>query len=584
PYILSLLKVGQTASIVGELDIKKKPLIIGRDFELVKGELIHTGRIVPVYSEIYGLSSRTIREKVWRVIQSLGENQIPDELPEVILKNESLISLDTALRQIHFPSSLTQLNQAKMRLGFDELFYIQLSSQMIKNEWRKERVVFPFRIDGSIEHKIQSFIELLPFKLTKDQLISIADIKTDLAREYPMNRFLQGDVGSGKTVVAAVAAYIAYLNNTQTLIMAPTEILAEQHYKSFQALFAKLHIKIALQTGSHKSITTSDKIKYDIIIGTQALLTKGVRIDSVGFIVIDEQHRFGVAQRAMLREKGGHPHLLTMTATPIPRTVALTLYGELDLSAITTMPSGRIPIKSFVVPPQKRFDAYEWIKKQVDKHHSQVFIICPLVKESEVETMKSVKAVTAEYKILKTKIFPEFSVGLLHGKLKAIEKNKLMEEFRANKHEILLSTSVVEVGIDIPNATIMLIEGAERFGLAQLHQLRGRVGRGALQSYCLLFTSNDNPQSAGRLAFFARTENGAELAAYDLKLRGPGSIFGTMQHGYVDLKIASLTDTALIYRARKEVESVLALSPTLLKFPGLLTAIKQKKVDHVSRD
>lgn len=582
PYILSVLKIGQPVSIVGELDIKKKPLIVGRDFELVKGELIHTGRIVPVYSEIYGLSSRTIREKVWRVIQLLGEHIIPDELPDIVLRNETFVSLDIALHQIHFPSSQVELDQAKMRLGFDELFYIQLSSQIIKNKWHKQQVNISFEHTIKQDVHVSQFIKSLPFELTPDQIQVLEEIRLDFTKAHPMNRFLQGDVGSGKTVIAAIAAYIAFLNNAKTLIMAPTEILAKQHFDTLTVIFQNHGIKVGLQTGAYKHVTKKGEEAFDILVGTQALLSSHMSYEKVGLIVIDEQHRFGVADRALLKSKTSNPHLLTMTATPIPRTVALTLYGELDVSVIESMPKGRMITKTFIVSPLKRKDAYEWIRRRIHDEHEQLFVVCPLVDESEHETMKSVKAVTVEFENLKTQ-FPEFSIGLLHGKIKAVDKNIVMDEFKNNTHHILLSTSVVEVGIDIPNATIMLIEGAERFGMAQLHQLRGRVGRGKVQSYCLLFTSNPAIPT-DRLTFFATHSNGAKLAEFDLKTRGPGSIFGTNQHGFTELKIADITDASLISQAQKAAKTLLSKDDNLKNYPKIKAHLESIHPENISRD
>lgn len=392
-----------------------------------------------------------------------------------------------------------------------------------------------------------------------------------------MNRFLQGDVGSGKTVVAAIAAYISFLCGFQTLIMAPTEILAMQHYETILKLFKSLPLKIAIQTGSKKSMKGKND-SFDIIIGTQALLTSSLAFQRVGLVVIDEQHRFGVAQRSLLKEKGKEPHLLTMTATPIPRTLALTLYGDLDLSTITQMPLGRLPIKTFLVPLVKRAAAYAWIEKKVNEEHIQVFIICPLIEESESETLQTVKAAKKEYEHLKNIVFKGLNVSLLHGKLKPKEKELIMKEFSVGKTDILVSTSVVEVGIDIPNATIMIIEGAERFGLAQLHQLRGRIGRGKLQSYCYLFSEIQDEGKLKRLHFFTGTNNGVKLAEYDLGQRGAGNIFGTKQHGYLKLKIASLSDMELMRQAKNAALYILEKYPHLYSISSMQKQIEEVKI------
>jgi len=436
--------------------------------------------------------------------------------------------------------------------------------------------------------RITDFVNNLPFKLTSDQNKVIEEIFSDLKKTTPMNRFLQGDVGSGKTIVAAIACYLSFLNGYQSIIMAPTEILAQQHYQSISKLFVRNGLKpfptITLITGSTKKDIqpTPYNLQPNIIIGTHALLSAKTKFKKVGLVVIDEQHRFGVEQRALLKEKSLNPHILTMTATPIPRTVALTLYGELDLSYITEMPKGRQKIKTFLVPKEKRNKGYNWIKSQITNNKSQIFIVCPLIEESEAETLKSVKAVKIEFENLK-KIFNGFKLGLLHGKLKSVEKNKIMEDFKTKKIDILVSTPVVEVGIDIPGATIMLIEGAERFGLAQLHQLRGRVGRSNKQSYCFLYTENDTEKTKNRLEFFCKNHLGVKLAEFDLKSRGAGNIFGTEQHGFVNLKIASLTDFELIDKTKKAVEYFVK-NHKIEDYPDLEVVVEKFKVRRISKD
>ncbi len=558
-----------------------------KEYELLRdinAPTIHTGKIIPVYPEKLGLSSRTLRDKVAQVIQNLEYNQAVSEslewLPEPIRGFNKLMSEWEAYKNIHIPKTLSDANLARKRLAFDELFTIQLSAALVKQQWKEESVTHAFDIPGK-QKELNDFISNLPFTLTGAQRRSTDEILADLSKTTPMNRFVQGDVGSGKTVVAAISAYATYLNGYQTLIMAPTEILAEQHYKTISTLFQKYPIKIGLQTGSKKMVKEDDE--FDIIVGTQALITKSLKFDKVGLVVVDEQHRFGVAQRAALKQKGTNPHLLTMTATPIPRTVALTLYGELDLSEINEMPKGRAPIKTFLVAPGKRSDAYEWIKKEIKTNQSQVFIICPLIEESEVETMKSIKAAKKEYEYLKNDVFRDFNLALLHGKMKPKEKNEVMAEFKEKKHHILVSTSVVEVGIDIPNATIMMIEGSERYGLAQLHQLRGRVGRGSKQSYCLLFTDAGEPSSQQRLRYFAKTLNGMELAEFDLKLRGPGMIFGTQQHGYMNLRVANLSDIDLIKMVKGAVNYFMS-NCKLNKYKKIKQMVDIYRTQQIARD
>ena len=578
PYLIHVLKEGMTVFVAGEVvRFAGKITLQPSEWELTKDETIHTNRIVPIYSEIRGLSSKTIREKVFHIISHLKNTGEPhDQMPDEVIKFNNILLLHQAYMGVHFPESKTHLVASRRRLGFDELLSLHLYSQMTRKEWQQKKATHHFLLDDKKKLLIEKFINSLPFKLTDDQKTSIDEIKHDLLKTHPMNRFLQGDVGSGKTVVAAIAAYISYLNGFQTLIMAPTEILATQHYQTIQKLFKSLPLKIAIQTGSQKSMKKG--AVYDIIIGTQALLTSSLTFDRVGLVVIDEQHRFGVAQRSLLKEKGKEPHLLTMTATPIPRTLALTLYGDLDLSTITQMPLGRLSIKAFLVPLAKRTAAYAWIEKKVKEEHVQVFIICPLIEESESETLQTVKAAKKEFEHLKNEVFKNLKVSLLHGKLKPREKELIMKEFSEGRTDILVSTSVVEVGIDIPNATIMIIEGAERFGLAQLHQLRGRIGRGSVQSYCYLFSEIQDESKLKRLHFFSATNNGVKLAEYDLGLRGAGNIFGTKQHGYLKLKIASLSDIELMKQAKNAALYILEKYPHLFSLSEMQKHVEEIKI------
>lgn len=578
PYLIHILKEGMTIFVAGEVvRFAGKISIQPHEWELAKEETIHTNRIVPVYSEIRGLSSKTIREKLFHIITHLKNTSEPiDQLPREVLEFNHVLTQHEAYIGVHFPKSKNHLIESRRSLSFDELLGLHIYSQMVRREWQRKNVKHPFIIDEGRRLKIDEFINALPFELTGDQIVAIDEIRQDLLKRHPMNRFLQGDVGSGKTVVAAVASYISYLNGFQTLIMAPTEILATQHYQTIKKLFNSFPLKIAIQTGSQKSMKKGDK--YDIIIGTQALLTSSLTFDKVGLVVIDEQHRFGVAQRSLLKEKGKEPHLLTMTATPIPRTLALTLYGDLDLSTITQMPLGRLPIKTFLVPLEKRTAAYSWIQKKVKEERVQVFIICPLIEESESETLLTVKAAKKEFEHLKNDVFKDLTVSLLHGKLKPREKELIMKEFSEGKTDILVSTSVVEVGIDIPNATIMIIEGAERFGLAQLHQLRGRIGRGSAQSYCYLFSEIREEDKLKRLHFFAATNNGVKLAEYDLGQRGAGNIFGTKQHGYLKLKIASLSDVQLMKQAKGAALYILEKYPHLFSLSSIQKQVEEARI------
>lgn len=589
-YLTNVLHDGLYIAVAGQVErfgrtINMKPT----EYEVLRSpdaKTIHTGRLVPVYSTIYGVSSKTIREKVQYVL-SLFMQEKSEELefiPHEILEKFDLLSYQSALAGIHEPDTRESYRKARKRLAFNELFIRVLSSHLVKEKWKQETITRPIRIDKTIQKKLDALVKELPFELTSAQTRTTDEILSDLKQKTPMNRFVQGDVGSGKTVVAAIAAYATYLNRLQTLIMAPTEILAQQHYKTVTSLINDPNVRIGLQTGSKKSVTKKQAaLEFDIVVGTQALITQSLNFDRVGLVVIDEQHRFGVKQRAMLKDKGINPHLLTMTATPIPRTVSLTLYSELDLSVIDEMPKGRKPIKTYVTPQTKRDKGNEWIKKQIKETGSQVYIICPLVEESESETMKSVRAVTVEYEHLKSQVFKDFKVALLHGKMKSKEKEQVMDDFKARKYDILVSTSVVEVGVDVPNATIMLIEGAERFGLAQLHQLRGRVGRSDKQSYCFLFTSTKESENTKRLQYFSSTNSGMKLAEYDLKLRGPGDLYGTQQSGYTDLQLADITNYRQVHDAQDAVQMV-TTKFTIQKLPKLQAIISQYQLDQISRD
>lgn len=558
PYLLSQMKRGSMYTFSGTVKQFGSAVTLQPEtFELV-GEGgssgVQTGRILPVYSEAKGLSSRLLREKIAGILPLAAH--IEETLPLSVIKTHGLQPLPAALQTLHRPLKLEHLVWAKERLAFEELFLLQLSTALIKKNWEENNVIEEITYTKAQDKKVKELIASLPFGLTTDQLTAHTDIVADLTKKQPMNRFLQGDVGSGKTVVAVLASYLAVLSGKKTLYMAPTEILALQHAETFKKFLTPLGVSIGVQTGSKKDLKKGEE--FDIIIGTHALLSSPVVVKHVALVIIDEQHRFGVKQRALLKAKGISPHLLTMTATPIPRTVALTAFGELDMSVLNTMPLGRKPIKTYVVTQAKRKDAYIWIKKEITTDKIQVFVICPLVEESKTETLSSVKAATTEFELLK-KEFAGLSLGLLHGKMKPTEKNAILDEFRAKKIDILVATSVVEVGIDIPNASIMIIEGAERFGLSQLHQLRGRVGRGSAQSHCLLFSSNNIP--APRLQFFSSTLDGMKLAEYDLKERGPGNIFGIEQSGFMEMKFASFSDSALIQKTQKAVQEYIAIDP-----------------------
>ena len=606
PYLTKTLKAGTPVSLSGKVKIEKAhPKLMSPTWEVIRivdslssidnRQTLHTGRLVAVYPETEGISSKWFRAKIALVLPRYTE-KLEDYLPQSIVKEENLISLSQALSKIHQPENYDDVELARKRLGFDELLLIQLVSLKRQIERKKSRIAPKMKMDQT---KLNALITSLPYKLTTAQKRAVSEILADLARSQAANRLLEGDVGSGKTVVAATAAYISHLNGFDTLFAAPTEILAFQHQKTLHDMLSGLGVKIGIWTGSKKSAG-------NITVGTHALLSTFKPGKQVGLVIVDEQHRFGVAQRAKLfldNSQSATPHLLTMTATPIPRTLALTLYGDLDLSVLDEMPLGRQKIATFVVPNKKRQDAYGFIEKQV-KEGRQAFIITPFVEPSE--SMITVKAATEEFEKLKTIFGTRHSgesriagrlqnldsgraslarmtkestikLGLLHGQLKPKEKEKIINDFKANKIHILVSTPVVEVGIDVPNTTVMMIESAERFGLAQLHQLRGRVGRGEYKSYCLLFTESNSDISTKRLKSMEKVHVGFELAEIDLKMRGPGEVFGLRQSGFFNFKIADITDRVLVSIAQKHARDILEKDPELKTNPAL-----QKELEKIN--
>ena len=580
PFLIRSIHKGSRIALSGTVDVfgggraMKSP-----EYEIISEapdtQLIHTGRLVPIYPETARISSKWLRRQIHTILTKHA-NDFTEYLPEHILKNHQFLDLPQALWKIHFPHSLEEAQKAKNRLAFDELFLLNLAAHKRKEEWNAKKVGNRFFI-AKFKKEISAFWNSLPFTLTNAQQRAVKEIFKDIASPKPMNRLLAGDVGSGKTVVGTIAMYLAFLNGFQSVLMAPTEILAQQHYKTISELLTTLGVSVHLITGSVKTKRGKQE-KPDILVGTHALLARNDHFETVGLVIIDEQQRFGVEQRALIRQKGENPHFLTMTATPIPRTVALTLYGDLDLSFLDEMPKGRIRVKTWFVPEEKRKNAYAWIEKQIKTFQSQTFIICPFIDRSE--TMQSVKAATKEFEYLK-KEMPHVRFALLHGRMSSKEKESVLEAFRKKDADILVSTPVVEVGIDIPNATIMVIEGAERFGLAQLHQMRGRVGRGTKESYCLLFTQSSSQITIQRLKAMEEIHVGARLAELDLKLRGPGDVFGVLQHGMPSLKIASFSDFGLIAKARNEAEE---LFPKLSSYPLLVEKLKEVTSEKVSAD
>lgn len=589
PYLTKVLKIGDEVFLSGKVDFDHCGLhLTSPIYEKVPkcGQTTHTARIVPIYPSTENLTQKQIRFLV-KLIIPLAK-QVKEWLPEEVKKEFKLVDLDIALTQIHFPDDNIKLEQAKKRLKFDELFLVQLQNLLLKIDLQKSQAPkIKFK-----ENETKKFVSSLPFKLTTAQKKAAWEILQDMEKSQPMNRLLEGDVGSGKTIVAAIAILNVILNGYQAVLMAPTEILAHQHYTTFCKLFNIFDVKIGLLTSSERIVNQSSIIKNleisenkkninskflifnsDLVIGTHTLIQENVRFNNLGLAIVDEQHRFGVEQRKKLRgsEENMSPHFLSMTATPIPRTMSLIFYGDLDLSVIDEMPVGRKKIITKIVAPEKRKAAYDFIRKEI-KSGRQAFVICPLIDPSDKLGVRSAKD---EYKKLSQEIFPDIKVGLLHGKMKAKAKEKIMRDFLENKINILVSTSVVEIGIDVPNATIMMIEGAERFGLAQLHQFRGRVGRSNFQSYCLLFSESENLETIQRLNTVVMSENGFVLAEKDLALRGPGEIFGTRQHGLPNFKVATLTDYDVIRDAKIAAENLIKKDPTLLNYPMLTSKLNE---------
>lgn len=570
PWIANRLSPGTQIVVSGKVSsYLGRKVMTNPDWELVEQEHLHTNRIVPVYPLSGRITQKWLRKILYQTI-TYWAPRIQDFLPQEIRQQAGLVNLQTAIQQAHFPDSDARLKTARERLAFDEIFLLQLGVLRQKRTWQAGTG----RIFSVSDEWLEENISRLPFTLTGAQRRVIAEIRTDLSSGRPMDRLIQGDVGSGKTVVAALGAAIVIQGGAQAAIMAPTTILAEQHYRSFSRLLthsgedgkgilspAEIRLLISDTSESEKreilSGLSDGSIK--LVIGTQSLIEDAIVFNDLQFLVIDEQHRFGVAQRAALRAKGQNPHLLVMTATPIPRSLALTVYGDLDLSVIDEMPVGRIPIETHVVMPVERERAYQLIRSQIAEGH-QAFIIYPLVEQGDNDEGK---AAVEEHQKLQQEIFPKFSIGLLHGRLKPEEKDAVMARFRDGEYQILVSTSVVEVGVDIPNATVMVVEGANRFGLAQLHQFRGRVGRGSSKSYCLLIPETDEAVENERLVAMAESNDGFVLAEKDLAQRGPGDFLGTRQSGFAELRMASLTDIRLIEKARHFAQQLFAADPDL---------------------
>jgi ATP-dependent DNA helicase RecG len=572
PWIGKRIRSGNQVVLAGKTEQYLGRLVINNpELELLEQEHLHTHRIVPVYSLTANITQRWLRRSMYQVV-SYWAPRVQDMLLESILSAAEVISLSEALQQIHFPDSWEKLARARQRLAFDEIFLLQMGVLRQKRSWQ-ERAARVFAIE---EEMLSPILERLPFNLTGAQQSSLQDIRQDLASGKPMNRLLQGDVGSGKTIVAALGAAIIANSGAQSAFMAPTGILAEQHYRNLSRLFCteqdtdegfwlrpeqvRLLVGSTPEAERREILAALECGDIKILIGTHALLEEPVVFKDLEYVVVDEQHRFGVEQRAVLRAKGSSPHLLVMTATPIPRSLALTVYGDLDLSVMDEMPVGRQIVETQIFFPRERERSYELVRSRLGEGQ-QAFIIYPLVEESDGN---ETKAAVNEFERLSKEIFPEYKLGLLHGRMRPDEKDAVMADFRDNQVQILVSTSVVEVGVDVPNATAMIIEGANRFGLSQLHQFRGRVGRGEIKSFCILIPDSPDDASNQRLTAMVETNNGFFLAERDLEQRGPGSFLGTRQSGYhSDLNMASLTDVHLIIKARDQAQNLFQQDPEL---------------------
>ncbi|MGB9866779.1 MAG: ATP-dependent DNA helicase RecG [Bacillota bacterium] len=581
PYMKEKFRVGMRVALSGRVTFRYgRKEFNSPDFEEMDGDSpIHAGRMVPVYALTEGLSQRWLRETMKYVVESFAP-LVDEVLPEETVKKYKFPSAGEAVRAFHFPSGPEELERARRRLAFEELFLMQLGVVSFKRQ---------NSLTKGYSHKpdpplVEQLVASLPFQLTRAQKRVWDEIRRDMEGPFPMNRLLQGDVGSGKTVIAAMAIAKCVQSGYQAALMAPTEILAEQHFNTLRAFLCPLGVRVRLLTSSTGAKERAEVLEglaegsVDVAVGTHSLLEEGVVFRQLALAITDEQHRFGVRQRARLMSKGASPDTLVMTATPIPRTLALTLYGDLDISVIDEMPPGRRPVETAWFPPSKRGQIYRWLREQLSRGE-QAYVVCPLVEESDAVEAAAAVDLAEE---LKEKWLSDVAIGVLHGKMKSAEKREVLSAFKKGKLAVLVSTTVVEVGIDVPNATILVVEGAERFGLAELHQLRGRVGRGSKQSYCLLIADPKSEVARARLEVITRTHSGFEIAEEDLKLRGPGEFLGTRQHGEIQFRVADLgKDLDLLVAARKEAERVLQRDPTLASHARLRQVLEQRLWDRL---
>ncbi|MFH0840221.1 MAG: ATP-dependent DNA helicase RecG [Candidatus Omnitrophota bacterium] len=562
PYLKKYFKPGDEIILYGKVEKFKYLQITHPDYEVLKRDeespdIINMGRIVPIYPLTQDVSQKYLR---LLIDYALGSNisLISDAIPTQVRARCRLADVKFAVKNMHFPVNFESLKMAERRIIFEEFFMLGTALALIKKEREKRGEGLAHEVKDGL---FGDFKNMLPFELTKEQEAAIKNIEADMISPRPMNRLLEGEVGSGKTVVAMYALLLTIKNGFQGAVMVPTEILAQQHYLTLSEFFVSLGINVRLLTGStpdDEKEAIKDEMKRgkaNIIIGTHSLIQEGVSFEKIGLLVIDEQHKFGVSERALLRKKGINADVLIMTATPIPRTLALTVYGDLDISEIRELPEGREAISTYWVEEERKDKVYKFVREEIVSGR-QAYIVCPRIEESKNSDLVSAKKVYGE---LAEKIFPEFKTALIHGRMKSVEKEKIMKDFKKNKINILVSTTVIEVGIDIPNATVMIIENADRFGLAQLHQLRGRIGRGGHKSYCILISNPENEDAKKRLQAFEQMQSGFDLAEEDFSIRGPGQMFGTRQHGLPEIRFGDLKeDKAILELARKEAFGLVA--------------------------
>ncbi|MCX5665618.1 MAG: ATP-dependent DNA helicase RecG [Candidatus Omnitrophica bacterium] len=567
PYLRDMLKAGDKVILYGKVEIYDRLQMVQPEYEIMEGletDSVNIGRIVPVYSLSQTLTQRFLRSLTFKAMTECVRFAV-ERLPTYIIARQKLVDIKFALRNIHFPTNFEMLEKAYKRIVFEEFFILQLALAIRKKGRAPEEAAFGHSMTAG--ELSGSFKKALPFELTDGQKKAISEIERDMSGAKPMNRLLEGDVGSGKTVVAAHALVLAVQNGFQSVIMAPTEVLARQHFIGLSELLMPLGINVVLLIGGMDT-KTRDRVyseikdgRADIVVGTHAVIQVSVEFKNLGLVVIDEQHKFGVAQRALLRRKGLNPHVLIMTATPIPRTLALTVYGDLDISTIKELPKGRKPITTYWVEEEKRLRMYDFIKEELIEGR-QAYVVCPLIETKAAGCAGAV----ATFEKLKDEVFAGYEVGLLHGKMSTKEKDKVMKDFKKGKIKVLVSTVVIEVGIDIPNASVMMIENADRFGLSQLHQLRGRIGRGGHESYCILLADPKTDNGAERLKAIEGTLDGFEIAETDMDLRGPGEMFGTRQHGLPEIRFGNLAkDFGIMELARIEAFALIEKDPKLLE-------------------